>query len=329
MTLTMRTIKIALATVISIWLADLFQLESSLSAGIIAILSVLDTKKASVGTAVERFLSTLLALSIAAVLFFFFGYGVAIFGVYLLLYVPLAYRFGLQSGIAPCSVLVTHLMLAESVAASLLLNEVLLMAIGAGVAIMFNLYMPNQEEELEQRLENIEDEMKNVLKSFDASLTEGERPEEMTETFNRLETKLNQAQRLALQEYDNQLFQKSDYYVRYFLMRQEQSTLLQQMSQNLTHIQITTRESKILGGLFYLTADQLHELNTGEYLLRDVELLHDHFRESSLPQSREEFESRAILFQLMLDFKQFLLIKRKFALEVQTTPSLAMKWHST
>lgn len=312
MTLTMRTIKISLATILSIWLATFFQLESSLSAGIIAILSVLDTKKASVGTAVDRFLSTLLALGIATVMFSLFGYGTLIFGLYLLLYVPLAYRFGLQSGIAPCSVLVTHLMLAESVAPSLLVNEVLLMTIGAGVAILFNLYMPAQQQELEQFLNAVEGQMKEILRGFDTILREGAASFDVNESLDQLDRTLQQSYRLALQEYDNQLFRKSDYYVRYFQMRQQQAAILRQMTDDLDSIQLTTRENAILGGLYYLTADQLHQWNTGEYLLLDVELLHEYFRKSPLPQTRQEFESRAILFQLMLDFRRFLQIKRTF-----------------
>lgn len=323
MTLTMRTVKIALATVLSIWIAEFFHLESSLSAGIIAILSVLDTKKASVGTAVERFLSTVLALTVATIMFSLFGYGTLIFGLYLLLYVPLAYRFGLQSGIAPCSVLVTHLMLAESVAFSLLVNEILLMTIGAGVAILFNLYMLNQEKELEQLLNSIEKNMTDVLYGFDTSLREGQRSAGVTDSLNQLDSNLDTAQRLALQEYDNQLFDKSDYYVRYFQMREEQNTVLWQMSENLRFIHLSTQQSKILGGLFCLTAEQLHELNTGEELLQDIVSLHQHFRESTLPHTREEFESRAILYQLMLDFKKFLTIKREFAMKVQ----LKKRWN--
>ena len=111
MTLSHRTIKIASATVIAILIAQFFDLNYSVSAGIIAILSVLDTKKSSVLTALQRIASTVLALTIATVLFRIIGFHIIVFGVYLLFYVPLAYRFTLQSGIAPCSVLVTDLLL--------------------------------------------------------------------------------------------------------------------------------------------------------------------------------------------------------------------------
>ena len=61
MTLSHRTIKIAFATVIAILIAQFLNLNYSVSAGIIAILSVLDTKKSSVLTALQRIASTVLA----------------------------------------------------------------------------------------------------------------------------------------------------------------------------------------------------------------------------------------------------------------------------
>ncbi|MFZ2759568.1 MAG: aromatic acid exporter family protein, partial [Trichococcus flocculiformis] len=63
MSLNHRTIKIAFATVIAILIAQFFQLNYSVAAGVIAILSVLDTKKSSVLTALQRIASTVLALT--------------------------------------------------------------------------------------------------------------------------------------------------------------------------------------------------------------------------------------------------------------------------
>ncbi len=173
MTISQRTIKIALATVISILIAQFFQLEYTVSAGIIAILSVLDTKKSSVKTAIQRVISTLLALTIATILFQLIGFNTYVFGIYLLFYVPLAYRFNVQSGIAPCSVLVTHLLLEKSTSLTWVFNEFSLMLIGAGVAILFNLYMPSKATQIISLREQVEEKMRETLLSFSKSLQDG------------------------------------------------------------------------------------------------------------------------------------------------------------
>lgn len=74
MTLSLRTIKIVLATTIAIFFAEMLHLDYTVAAGIIAILSISDTKLSSLKTAAQRIVSTVVALAIAAVLFQLFGF---------------------------------------------------------------------------------------------------------------------------------------------------------------------------------------------------------------------------------------------------------------
>ena len=52
-----------------------------------------------------------------------------------------------------------------------------------------------------------------------------------------------------------------------------------------------------------------------EELLVDLEGLFDDMKSQMLPQSREEFEARAILFYILMQMKTLLQIKRDFVLE--------------
>ena len=136
MTVSLRAIKIAFATTIAILIAQAFQLEYSISAGVVAILSVLDTKKSSVTIAIQRVESTILALGIATILFQLLGFNTIVFGLYLLIYIPLAYKFNVEVGIAPCSVLVSHLLLEQSTSIAWLTNELSLMVIGVWICTL-------------------------------------------------------------------------------------------------------------------------------------------------------------------------------------------------
>ena len=322
MTLSHRTIKIASATVIAILIAQFLNLNYSVSAGIIAILSVLDTKKSSVLTALQRIASTVLALTIATVLFRIFGFHIIVFGVYLLFYVPLAYRFTLQSGIAPCSVLVTHLLLEKQTSLPWILNELALMMIGAGVAILFNLYMPSKASQIILLREQVETQMKEVLHSFSVTLREGD-DRNQKRLLNELDDQLEKYRQVVYAEFDNQLLDQSTYNIRYFDMRSEQVTILKYMATNLGLCALPTSENKILAGLFFLTAAQLHEQNTGIYLMEDIDSLLQAFRESELPATRAELENRAILFQLLNDFRRFIQTKKifyeEYAAEIKTS----------
>ena len=67
------------------------------------------------------------------------GFHIWSLGLYLALYVPLAYKMGWEIGITPSSVLVGHLLVQESTSPDLLLNEVLLFLIGTSFALLVNL----------------------------------------------------------------------------------------------------------------------------------------------------------------------------------------------
>lgn len=310
--ITQRTIKMVGATLLSIWIAQALQLEHAMAAGIIAILSVLDTKRDSISTGAARMLSTIVAFLIASIIFSMLGYTVVAFGVYLTLYVPIAYKYHLQAGIAPCSVLVTHFINAESIHLFWQINGLLLMAIGASMAILFNLWMPSQLKQVQSLRETIEEKMRTILKLFQGHLMQNLNVEKLNTELNQLEELANDMHQLSLKELDNQVFQKNNYYVRYSQMRQEQVIVIKQMAQNVPYIQLTTEQNEILADLFAQTADQLHEKNTGLALLENISKLYNVFRKSSLPATREEFESRAALLQLLRDFERFIQLKRDF-----------------
>lgn len=310
MTLSLRTIKTAIAAFISIMLAQWFGLEYAVAAGIIAILSVLDTNKSSMITAVQRVISTVLALGIAVILFYLLGFEVYVFAIYLLIYVPAAYRLGVESGIAPCSVLVTHLLIEKNISLPFLGNELMLMLIGAGIAILINLYMPSKTSLIDNLRNQADNVMKNVLLSLSNNLRDAT-PFDVS-LLNQLDDLLEEAEKNVFLESENRLSSDLQYDINYIEMRKKQADILQYMQQNAQICQIPMKENKILAGLLYLTADQLHQNNTGVYLLEDIRLLFQHFRESDLPKTRAEFENRAILFQLLNDFTRFIKTKKDF-----------------
>lgn len=312
MTIRLRTIKITLATILSLLIADFFQLDYSVSAGIIAILSILETKRASLTTAGQRVVSTILALAISSILFQLFGFSTWVFGVYLALYVPIAYKLNVHVGIAPCSVLVTHLLLEQSTSAEWLLNEFLLMVIGAGMAVLFNLYMPSKEVRITELRQEVETAMIQILLSFDRQLRKEDQTADTGYLIDELDELLNEALKAAYSEYENQLVARSEYEIQYFEMRKVQSEILKQMAINLRLSELPTKQNATLAELFALTSQQLHESNSGVALLEEIDMLMNDFRDSALPKTRAEFENRAILFQLLNDFKRFIQVKRAF-----------------
>ncbi|MBZ6527773.1 aromatic acid exporter family protein [Aerococcaceae bacterium DSM 111021] len=316
MPLGLRTIKITLAAVVAIYIAQFIGLENSLATGIITILTLLDTRKASREISLTYLLATVLAFGIAAVIFLVFGYQVWAFGLYLLIFVALAYRLKLSAAIAPVSVLVTHFVIAESVVWQWQLNGLLIMVIGAGVAILFNLWMPNQKPELQKAVGDIEDNFRIVLELISQRLLENDFDIPLIRTeVDIVNESIEKMRKIAVDDYENQLFNKDDYYIRYADMRLKQLGVLSRMVDSLQHVSLKTEQNKTLGNMFKLTSDEFDQSNSGHSLLKSINELYTFYRSSDLPRDREEFESRAILYHILIEFERFLEIKREFYLD--------------
>ncbi|HFI0039756.1 TPA: aromatic acid exporter family protein [Streptococcus suis] len=311
MSLSLRTIKLIFATVLAIYLATALGLSYATAAGIIAILSVLDTRKSSFKMARNRLFSTHLALTIAILTFTLFGFGIWTLGIYLALYVPLAYRFNWEAGIAPSTVLVTHLLLEQDISLIFLGNELALFLIGAGLALLFNLYMPSQEKKIQAYHDQVEDLLKQILLRFEAFLLNGDGRNEAA-LITQLDKTLDEALKVVYLDRHNQLFQQTNYQVHYFEMRAAQNKILRTMAGNINKCLLEGRENVILSSLFERAAQQLSRENSAKELLLDIELFHATFRERPLPQTREEFETRATLFQLLHDMEAFIRLKVDF-----------------
>ncbi|WP_167628273.1 aromatic acid exporter family protein [Listeria valentina] len=318
MKLGMRTLKTAFGATLAILIAEFLKLDYAVSAGVITVLSIQNTKKSSLLLAIQRVYSTVLALSISAILFLIFGYNAISFGLYLLLFIPLAVRLKVTDGIVVSSVLVTHILVEKSLALHWFVNEMALMIVGAGIAILLNLYMPKLDRGIRADQKKVELLMRQILFSM-AQRLRGEEPYlEFDHRFDELKQLLQNLEENAVRNMENSFLKSSPYFLKYVDMRLIQFRVLTQMKRHSAAFQGVSEPSQILSRLTEKTALELSEDNPAEELVMGVtKMVHD-FRKSELPVSREEFENRAVLFQFMNDLRYFLEIKRDFYVEFQT-----------
>ena len=318
MNILQRTIKIVGATLLATFLAQIMGLEFATAAGVIAILSILDTRRATLKVAWQRLLSTLLALALAYVSFSLLGFNLWALGVFLALYAPLAYRWDLAVGLTPSTVLVTHLLTKASLATQLLLNELGLFVIGALVAMAFNLYMPSRSREIMEVHEKVENLLRDILLRFrDFLLTGDGRNEGLL--IQELDQSLARARKLVYQERHNQVFYQTNQEVLYFDMRLAQKRILANIAEDMNTFHCQSEEGIILANLFEQVALQISKDNPATQLLEEIASYSQLFRERDLPKTREEFETRALLFQVLKDLESFIQLKVDY---YQTTQPL-------
>lgn len=315
----LRTTKTAIAAGLSMYLAQSLGLLYAPAAGIIAVLSVGNTKKTSLFTAVGRLISLAIATALAFISFHLLGYGPVGFVLFLFLFIPVAVYFGLTDGIVVNSVLVTHYMMEGTFALPLIGNAFLLMIIGIGFALLFNLYMPNGEEKLHEAQLAVEQTFKSLLKDLAQSFMTG--TDVMPSQCVRLFDLIKEGQYQAKIHQENQWVSSTVYYEAYFTMRQTQARLLMDMTEILQHIQVEESYSITFQSVLRYTADTFHENNDGQLILAKIEALHADYRQKPLPQTRSEFENRAQLFQFLQTFKSFIEVKADFSEQIHSSPN--------
>ena len=308
----MRTIKTAVGATLAMLISESLGLNYALSAGIITVLSVQNTKRKSLETGLARLNSTLLALGISCLMFTLFGFNSVAFGIYLLIFIPLAVKFKLSDGIAVSSVLVTHVLGEGTISLAILWNEVMLMVIGAGIAILFNLYMPNMIAQIKKDQDEIEEHFRTVLFCLANTTRSQAVAIDEEELFESLERHLDQARTRAERNRQNYFLEEMTYYVQYMEMRAMQYQVLTNMRQTLGKVMMTVEQSNLLADLTEHIANSLHEFNTADELIKETQTVLICCRNQELPKSREEFENRAMLFQYLNDVMHLLEIKRQF-----------------
>lgn len=306
-----RTVKTAAGTALAVWIAQLLHLEFYSSAGILVILCVQNTKRKSLEVSIHRFLACLLSMVFAFFIFESIGYTPLAIGVLLLLFIPSAVMLKIQEGIVTSSVIVFHLYSLQKITWPIVGNEIAILTVGISVALLINLYMPSVEGELKEYQQKVESNFKTILFEMAAYLRNREsvwNGKELIET----ETLLERAKEVSFIKLENQFMREADYYYRYFQMRQQQFEILERVMPLVASLSWSYEQAGMVADVIENVGNGIRPESTGVISLRQLQEMREIFREMPLPETREEFETRAKLVQLVYEIEQFLLIKSRF-----------------
>lgn len=306
-----RTIKTALGATLAILCAQLLELDHFASAGIITILCVQVTKKKSVHASVSRIIACLIAMGYSTLLFEGLGYHALTIGIILLLFIPTTVALKVNEGIVTSTVIILHLYSSDGVTFDLLVNETILIIVGVGVALIMNMYMPSVEKQLHVYQQKIEANFSTILMEIVKYVHDNDYTwdgKELTETS----TWLSEAKSLAFRDVENHFLREENYYYRYFDMREKQFEIIERILPLVTNIPSIVKQSDILAGFVRELAENVHPQNTAIIYLKKLEGVENTFKGMALPVTREEFESRAALLQLMKEMERYLLLKHYF-----------------
>lgn len=308
----LKSLKIAAAAALAIGLAGELGLKYSATAGIITVLSIQNTKRETFKSAGNRGLAFLCALLLAAGCFGALGYTLWAFALYLLLFAFLCLGLGWGEAIAMDSVLITHFLGEGAMTPGLLLNEALLFLIGTGLGILVNLHLHKKQDEFERLAQEVDSQIKGILHRMSVWLPREDREEYGSGCFGKLEEALEEAKLCAAANYNNVLFGKNSRELDYIRMREQQSVLLKEIYLNIKSIAYLPKQADAVSELLGEIERDYHRDNTVEELLKRLDGLFLEMKSQKLPDTREEFEARAILFYILMQLKNLLELKREF-----------------
>ncbi|MDN3016598.1 aromatic acid exporter family protein [Paenibacillus sp. BSR1-1] len=306
-----RTIKTAVGTAASILIAQQLGLHNYASAGILTILCIQVTKRRSLRTSWDRFLACVLAMPFSALFFEGIAYHPIVIGVMLFFFIPLLVMLKARDGIVTSSVIILHIYMAQKISMANFLNELGVIIIGIGVALLINLYMPSADRKLRDYQHKLEENFKIILCELVRYLRTGDSDwggKEITECAQLLE----EAKALAFRDVENHLLRDENLYFHYFKMREKQFEILERVLPIVTSITRTVRQGKMVADFLEDLSENVHPGNTAHIYIDKLREMKKEFEEMELPKTREEFETRAALLQLVKEMNNYLIIKSSF-----------------
>lgn len=305
--------------------AEAMGLDYAASAAVVTLLTIQNTRRATLSLALRRVLSFLVMLALTYVIYGALGYHALAFGLVLLLLVAVSYWFGWEDAIFVNAVIATHFLTGKSHSLTFVENEALLVLLGMGIAILLNTYMPDGAASIRRDIRSIEEQMQRILERLAEGLRDAERRQGSEELLEELRNHLTQGLERAFENRENTFSNHSQYYIEYMEMRKSQCQVLEALLDSSRALTELPRQAEPIALFLYEISASFHERNNVQDLVRKLEELLKGMRLEPLPKSRREFEDRAILFHMLLDLEEFLLIKRRFA-DQMTPEQVRIYW---
>ena len=312
-----HALKISVAAIAAILLAEALNLQFAVSAGIVAILSVAFTKRETIRTAVSRFLAMAVALVIAVACFNLIGYDRYGFFAYLVLFIIVCRFMKWDNAMAMDSVLISHFLTLKAMGVPELTNEIGLFVIGVGIGIVANLFIRPKKDYMARMKEETDALIKQALHRMSLRIMNPDMEGYDGSCFETLTKTIDEASALAHLNYMNRLTSDGREDIEYIAMREKQADTLYEIYKHLSKIETVPVTAEMLSEFLEKVSVEYSMDNTVEGLLKDFDELNTHVKEMPLPTDRAEFEDRARLFAVMRGMEDFMKLKHEYVLNTK------------
>lgn len=310
-------VKIAVGSALAIYIAEAMHLEFAVSAGTVTLLSLLGTKRETVRISVIR-IGTFFLTSLLAMLFIPWMHSEWVaFGIVIFMVALLSVIMGWMTSLSVNGVIAAHYMMKMDFSLPFICNEFMLVLIGVIIALVLNLFHlnGNRKKDIIEDMRYTERTLQGILQKMAAYLR-GEQLEPLGvsvwEEICTLEKKLREFMEEAVEYQNNNFAAHHDYYLYYFEMRLGQCHMLDSLHAEMKKIRTVPKQAEVVADYMVYLAEYVLEKNVPDAQMKRLQEIFEEMKKVEMPKSREEFESQALLYHILMDIEEFLNYKISF-----------------
>lgn len=320
--LLLHAFKIGLGSSLAIYIATALGLNYATTAGSIALLTIVTTKWGTLKLSVIRIVSFFVAAWICAIVFTHVPSQWIAYGIFTFFIVILCDLVGWKSAISVNALVGMHFLThMDEFSKEFIMNEFYLLLIGISISIVFNLFHAYkfEEQHLIHNMRQVEHDLSETLLEISEYLENHMAGKEVWKDVDRLEKEIDLFIQDAREYQDNTFHSHPGYYIDYFKMRRDQCKIMQNLHKEMKAIKSMPRQAhKVAEYVKYLSGFVVEKNEPVEQLTR-LHLLFEEMKRDELPKTREEFESRALLYHTLMDLEDFLNCKVEFISKLDET----------
>lgn len=308
------SLKIGIGSCAALHLAEYLNLEYAISAGTITLLTLSTTKWETLHLSLWRIVTFLITVMLAGIFYPLIPIPWVAYGLLLTILVFISEMLDLRATLSVNAVIAAHLLTQRDHMGRAIINEFFLVLIGIILAVIFNLFQMNyrHKQHIISNMALVEERLQMLMGALAAYLSNKSMERDVWADIVCLEQDIQDCVKEAY-EYQNNTFRSHpEYYISYFEMRYNQCQILHNLHYEMQKIRTTPEQAHIIADYMLYLTDFIQEHNLPETQLHHLDEILDSFRNSPLPQTREEFESRAVLYHIMMDLEEFLQYKKRF-----------------
>ncbi|NLL81242.1 MAG: aromatic acid exporter family protein [Tissierellia bacterium] len=312
------SLKTTIGVVFAILIAKALKMEFYSSVATIVVVSMLSDKKQSIKLAATRLLAAIVSLGISSLLFTIFGFSLGVFGLYILIFTFLMYKFNTEIAIVLNIVLVMHIYSLEEISLPILLNEFGLMFLGILVALVINFFILDIEKELIEYQKQTENLFDSIFKNMGKCLINEHQAELMVGQLVELDEILSKGKARAYKYMNSYYIQQNNYYVEYFIMRKQQYYTVRTMQKFIKLKFLKQKEVELLKNFTENIVNNTKILNACESQMIILEEIKHHFTHvAELPPTHDQLQNRIALHQYLYSLEDLVSVKMRFVKEYE------------